>query len=408
MTTGSESHLHSSASAAALSLLERLIAISSPSGDLTGLDRMASTLAEECARRGLEPEISRRPDGTGRELPVLLARGPARGGRHLLVIGHMDTVLPAAAPRREGDRLFATGSIDMKGGLAAFLGALDLARARGSAMPGDLLLVVAPDEEVAGPLARQAPMEWGAGARAVWVIEPGEPAGEGETIVAGRRGLFDWRLEVGGRSAHSGLHYWQGRSAIAAAAAWCAAATALSRPDGGPTVNVARFVGGDSGFVGDLASAAALLHTSRQLNVVPDRALVEGEARFLSAGEGEEMVRRLEELTAETALRTGCQLEFHRDTMVPPVDPRGLSSAWCDRAVELAARRGWRLEVERDRGGISFPNFLADPAAQPVLDGLGPVGGGMHTRGEYVSIASLERRVALLADLLQADAESAR
>jgi hypothetical protein len=31
----------------------------------------------------------------------------------------------------------------------------------------------------------------------------------------------------------------------------------------------------------------------------------------------------------------------------------------------------------------------------------------MHTRQEFVSIVSLERRVALLADLLQADAESA-
>lgn len=406
MKADSDSHLHSVASAGALALLERLTAISSPSGDLAGLDRMAIALAEECSHRGLAPEILRRPDGDGRQLPLLVARGAAPGGRHLLVIGHMDTVLPASPSRRDGDRLFATGAIDMKGGLAAFLGGLDLARARGTALPDDLLLVVAPDEEVAGPLARQAPTEWGAGARAVWVIEPGEPAGDGETIVAGRRGLFDWRLEVGGRSSHSGLHYWQGRSAIAAAAAWCGEAAALSRPDGGPTVNVARLVGGDSEFVGDLAAGAALLRTSRQLNVVPDCALVEGEARFLSAGEGEEIVRRLEDLTAATARRTGCQLDFHRDTMVPPVDPRGLASRWCERAVELAARRGWRLEVERDRGGISFPNFLADPAAQPVLDGLGPVGGGMHTRAEHVSIVSLGRRVALLADLLQADAES--
>jgi glutamate carboxypeptidase len=68
--------------------------------------------------------------------------------------------------------------------------------------------------------------------------------------------------------------------------------------------------------------------------------------------------------------------------------------------VALAAARGWRLEVERERGGISFPNFLADPGRIPVLDGLGPVGGGMHTRDEHVALASLERRIVLLADLL--------
>ena len=66
----------------------------------------------------------------------------------------------------------------------------------------------------------------------------------------------------------------------------------------------------------------------------------------------------------------------------------------------VAAARGWRLEVERERGGISFPNFLADPGGFPVLDGLGPVGGGMHTREEHVELESLARRIVLLADLL--------
>jgi acetylornithine deacetylase/succinyl-diaminopimelate desuccinylase-like protein len=37
----------------------------------------------------------------------------------------------------------------------------------------------------------------------------------------------------------------------------------------------------------------------------------------------------------------------------------------------------------------------------PVLDGLGPVGEGMHTREEYVSLPSLARRIVLLADLLE-------
>jgi len=44
--------------------------------------------------------------------------------------------------------------------------------------------------------------------------------------------------------------------------------------------------------------------------------------------------------------------------------------------------------------------FLADPGRLPVLDGLGPVGGGMHTRDEHVHLASLQRRIVLLADLL--------
>lgn len=97
-------------------------------------------------------------------------------------------------------------------------------------------------------------------------------------------------------------------------------------------------------------------------------------------------------------------MDFSREATVVPVDPARLPRAHADLAVRLAAEAGWRLEREEDRGGISFPNFLPDPGRIPVLDGLGPVGGGMHTRTEFVEVASLARRIRLLADLLQSEA----
>jgi len=388
-----------------LDLLRELTATSSPSGDPAGLRRMAERLAAALQERGLATEIRDEASAemNGALLPVLLARGPDTSGGHLLLIGHLDTVLTAAPPRLEGERLVATGAIDMKGGLAALAGALDLLRHRGEAPPPDLLLVAVPDEEVGGELSHAAVRRWGEGARALWVLEPGEPAGDAETIVAGRRGMFQWRLEARGQAAHSGLHYWDGHSALTAAARWTVEAEALSQRDGGPTVNVGRLVAGDASFVDDLAGSAALLGTERQLNVVPDRAVAEGEARFLRAAELDEIARRLEALARDVAVATGTSLAFGLGQSIPPVDPHGPHTAWTRRAVELAASRGWRLEIETERGGISFPNFLGDPGRIPVLDGLGPVGGGMHTREEFVDLRSLRRRIVLLADLLGKD-----
>jgi len=432
--------------AATLALLEELTAISSPSGDREGLGRMAARLAAELAARGLQAEVRdglAAGDGPGAvatgtaALPVVLARGPAAaaGSGHLLLVGHLDTVLPAAPPRRNGDRLVATGAIDMKGGLATLAGALDLLARRGVEPPAGLLVVAVPDEEVGGELARAAVARWGAGARAVWVLEPGEPgaAPGAETLVGGRRGLFDWRLEARGTSAHSGLHLADGRSALLAAARWCLAATgdaagaaagrataarnggeagapAAGDPNAGTrtAVNVGRLVAGDASFVDGLAVAHAWLGTERQLNVVPDRAIVEGEARFATAAAGEEIARQLAGLAARVGAETGTSLGWTRGAVIPPVEPGGPQRAWCERAVALAAARGWRLEIEEERGGISFPNFLPDPGRVPVLDGLGPVGGGMHTRDEHVDLVSLGRRIVLLADLLQADAATAR
>jgi hypothetical protein len=85
---------------------------------------------------------------------------------------------------------------------------------------------------------------------------------------------------------------------------------------------------------------------------------------------------------------------------IAPVDPHGPGAPLVRRTVELAAKRGFRLEVEEDRGGVSFPNFIADPSTTPVIDGLGPTGYGMHIRGESVDLDSVARRIALLADLL--------
>jgi glutamate carboxypeptidase len=410
MTTNITDSLPAPLLASSLELLEALTAISSPSGDPQGLARAADLLATAFTARGLAAAVTwEKADGAGDggkdlDLPVLHVHGGDVSQGHLLLIGHLDTVLPALPPRREGDRLIATGAIDMKGGLVTLIGALDVLAERGVAPPSDLRLVVVPDEEVGGAISRRAMHTWGRGARAVWVLEPGELQDEAETIVAGRRGMFQWRLRVTGQAAHSGLAYWQGRSALAAAALWCAEAEKLSRREGGPTVNCGRLVAGDASFVENLARAAGLVGTERQLNVVPDRAIAEGEARYLRVSEGDEVLRGLQALAAEIATETGTAFELTEFSWIPPMDPAGPQRNWCDRAVAFAASRGWKLEVENERGGISFPNFLPEPGAVPVLDGLGPVGGGMHTRDEFVDLRSFERRILLLADLLEADA----
>lgn len=380
-------------------LLAELCAISSPSGNAAGLRRVARRLRQELCARGLAVEI-REEAGEEETLPLLLARASRAGESFLLLVGHFDTVLPAHPPRREGNDLVATGALDMKGGLAALLGALDVLAARGRAYPDDLLLAVVPDEEVSGRISARAMRELGHGARAVLVLEPGEGRGEAETLVAGRRGMRAWRLEVQGRASHSGLAYWDGRSALAAAAAYSLEAAKLSQTGRGPTVNVARLVAGSADFVGQLRDRAELVGTSRQLNVVPDRAVIEGELRFLKLSEGDAVLAELRTLADRVAAEHDVTASFTSGEAVAPVDPHGAGRELVKRAVVLAAQRGWRLEVEEDRGGISFPNFLPCTVAVPVLDGLGPVGSGMHTREERVSLPSLSRRTVLLADLL--------
>jgi glutamate carboxypeptidase len=51
-------------------------------------------------------------------------------------------------------------------------------------------------------------------------------------------------------------------------------------------------------------------------------------------------------------------------------------------------------------GGASDANFVA-PLGIPVLDGLGAVGEGYHSDREYIFARSLDKRIRLVAALLQ-------
>jgi glutamate carboxypeptidase len=386
--------------AAAEVKLRDLCAISSESGNAAGIRNVAEQLRPELERHGLLVEIADEPDANGNPQPVLTARGPAAGEQHLLLLGHMDTVLPAVEPQVDGRTLFATGSLDMKGGLVMLLGALDVLAARGQQYPADLLVVLVPDEESESLISGESTNRWSRNARAVLVLEPGQARANGETLVAGRRGMTEWKLAITGRAAHSGLAYWSGRSALAAAADWCVRAQGLSQTGTGPTVNVGRLVGGGADFVQDLGRHHGLVGTSRQLNVISDYAIAEGEFRFLTTAGGEAILDALMKLTGEIAASHEVTATFTPGMHVAPVDPDGPGASLVRRTVELAAKRGLHLEVEEDRGGISFPNFIADPAKTPVVDGLGPTGDGMHIRGEFLNLDSLGRRILLLADLL--------
>jgi len=385
----------------ATALLLDLCAISTETGDADGLRSCARRLGRELVDLGFHVEIENRPNVDDVPQPVLIATSRSSNERNILLIGHLDTVLPATAARRTKDRIEGTGALDMKGGFAALVGALRLRWARGLETPDGLTLIAVPDEEIGGPISESAVNEWGRDASAVLVLEPGRLRDDGETIVTGRRGLSVWRLDARGRAAHSGLAFADGRSALAAAAEWSAKVQGLSEDNGGPIVNVGRIIGGDSEFVQDLGEEHRFVGTSQRLNVVADRCLVEGEVRYLTTADRDRVLESMRKRARDAAKSWGVDIQFEVVEEILPLPPSDAGAEFARLLVEAAAADGWTLDVETDRGGVSFPNFLPDPSAVPVIDGLGPVGDGMHTREEFVSLASLDRRIKLIAHLLE-------
>jgi acetylornithine deacetylase len=182
-------------------------------GDVQGI--LASRLERLGARLDQwEPDsvaLARYAGGPGyyadrdfRGRPNLVATLPGRGGgRSLLLLGHVDvvsagegwTVDPFAAARHDGV-IYGRGTADMKAGLTAAVAALEVLRAAGVRLRGDVILASVVDEE-AGGMGTLALVDRGYRADGAIIPEPTDLQ-----VAPLCRGIVWGRLTIPGRSGH--------------------------------------------------------------------------------------------------------------------------------------------------------------------------------------------------------------
>jgi glutamate carboxypeptidase len=355
-----------------LAELGALAAIDAPTGDADALrateEALGSTLEELGAR------VRRHPTPIGTHLEARL--GP-ENGEPVLVVAHYDTVWPrgtaAARPFHiERGVAHGPGVHDMRGGLAATLAAV-----RGLQELGELrrpvILLLTADEEAGSTTSAELIVELGREACGALVPEACLPGG---ALKTSRKGVATYRFEIEGQEAHAGLTTGHGVSAVRELVALVGQLEQLARPGDGTTINVG-VVGGGS-----------------RPNVIPGSAFAEVDVRVTTVAEDERIHLELGRL----GVGAGATLAVRRLHDRPPMERTPAIGAAAGRAAEIAGLLGIVLG-EGSAGGASDANFLA-PLGIPVLDGLGPEGGGAHAPDEHVLVASVEQRVALIALLI--------
>ncbi len=133
-------------------------------------------------------------------------------------------------------------------------------------------------------------------------------------------------------------------------------------------------------------------------NVIAAQCRAEVDVRVVTmddAARVEEMFRGLR--TRDAA----CTLRVEGGINRPPMERSAGTVALFQTAQKLAAEIGLDLQ-EAATGGGSDGNFTA-AIGVPTLDGMGAVGGGAHSPGEYVVAGHLVERTALLAGMLQSE-----
>jgi glutamate carboxypeptidase len=359
--------------------LGTLVGIDSGTFDKSGVDAVTGVLVDRYDRMGAE--LTWHPHEEYGDMVVARLRGDGPG--RVLLIGHTDTVYPAGTAtqrpfRREGDRAFGPGAADMKSGDLSIVYALESLLALAPETLGSITVFHNSDEEIGSPASKALVRELSVDADAVLVLEAGRESGD---IVSARKGVADGHLVVEGVAAHAGVNPERGRNAMLELAHLIVRMQGLNGKIPGVTLNVGHVLAGE------------------RSNVVPDRALARFEMRAFERDRLEEAVARVREMVDERTVpdtRAALTLTINHWPMQKTEESA--------RLVRLAQDLGGELGLTLNdvaTGGASDGNTAAE-AGRPVLDGLGPVGGGAHSPNEYIVLSSIVPRTALLAGLIAA------
>ncbi|MEY8040242.1 M20 family metallopeptidase [Saccharopolyspora cebuensis] len=356
--------------------LRRLVESETPSGDKAALDAGLADLEVWLGERLGDPAARVRHDGGARgDVLDVTYRGTAPGA--VLLLCHYDTVWPVGTLAEmpfavDGDRITGPGCLDMKLGIVHGVWALRLLRELGIAHPSVRFLLTG-DEEI-GSRASQHHIERAcAEVAATLVLEPGRDG----MVKVRRKGLGLFDVTAHGLEAHAGLDPFAGASAVHALAELVPRITGLADPERGTTINVGLFSGG----------------TGR--NVIAGRASCEVDVRIQDPAEMPRIDAGLAALGhADERIRIEVSGGWNR----PPMNPGPPSEALFAGAREVARELGMDL-AGTSVGGVSDANFVS-ALGFPVLDGLGAVGAGPHSRDEHVVPSASPGQIGLVGGLL--------
>lgn len=353
--------------------LAALVAVSSPSGDGEAAEEaiaLCTALAPPDAR---VERIRCSTPGFVEDLVIALT---GDGSRRLLLVGHLDTVVGHHAHRlleHDGDRLYGSGTIDMKGGDVIALGLLRALAERPELYAEVALLLVVDEEWRVDPFAH---VERFSGFDACLCFEAGELAAGGEeAVVVRRKAATTIDVVATGLSSHSGAAPDDGRNALLALAEAARLLAACHDPHGADRLTV----------------VPTLMRAGEGLNVVPGAGSLTCDAR---ADRAEAFAAVLAAVPAEIG---GVRIDARLERLWPGMD--------CGQAAApmlAAASRLSGIELTpASRGGASDASHFA--ATIPVtIDGLGPRGGGSHAADEHVLLSSIAPRARVALALAEA------
>ncbi len=294
---------------------------------------------------------------------------------NILLVGHMDTVFPAGTVakrpyKREGNRAYGPGVIDMKSGLISILYLVK--EMLENNLDISFCVAMNSDEEISSNHSKEWLKELARKSDYAIVMEPGRKNGE---YVNGRKGLARFHVEFKGIPAHAGIAPQDGASAIHEMARLIQEIIKLINYEKGTSVNVGLANGGTSA------------------NVVSEYADCMIDTRFDDISEYEKIDAELKRLS-ENPQNPRVAVTYKREGFRPPMNMTKQTEKLAKWMEEEGVKAGVDVKWVRT-GGVSDANFISFEGC-PVVDGAGPAGEGSHSANEILQLDTVENRLELL------------
>jgi glutamate carboxypeptidase len=358
-----------------LQLLGRMVNVDSGTFNGKGLDAVGTLAMAELKKLGARIETTPAAPAAGHNIIATLT---GKGKGRILLVAHLDTVFAdgtaKARPFRiEGKRAYGPGIMDDKGGVVVAIGALKILQ--GFKDYAKITVLLNTNEETGSHGTRTLIETLAKEHDVAFNLEPGRAA---DGLVIARKGSGEIEMEVKGKAAHAGVAASQGRNAALEAAHQVVQLSKLG--NGETTVNW------------------TVLHSGDRSNVIPDRATAQADVRVAVAEEFDRVEHDIERISANKLIPEA-EVDIHLRRGFPPMPASPVTDALAHRASDIYAELGRKLTLESTGGAADASLIFA--AGVPTLDGLGIVGGGIHTADEYAEIDSIAPRLYLLARLIQ-------
>jgi glutamate carboxypeptidase len=386
-----------------LALLEKLVDQNSGTRNLKGVKAVGDMMRAELEPLGFA--IRWVPmEQTGRAGHLIAEHKGSGKGRHMLLIGHLDTVFEKDSPfqrlTRKGDTVEGPGVNDMKGGLVVMVSALRAMEAAGTLRNADIRIVLSGDEESVGSpqaTARADLIEAGKWADAALEFESLSREDGRDIGSIARRGSISWIVTATGKTGHSSGVFGD-EAGFGANYELVRIVDQFRRDLREPnlTYNLGLLLGG---VTAETTTAEAIAGSaSGKSNIIAAKAIATGDIRALSNEQAERIEAKMRAIVAQHLPGTDATIEFKEGypAMAPTEGSRALLTALNGVNRDLGLPEMAELDpMKRGAGDIAF---VASHTSGLV--GTGVSGTGAHAAGETADLASFPRQAKRAAILM--------